>query len=162
MVEGEEMAELAYRWYDFRELTGSELYAILRLRQEVFVVEQRCAYQDCDGLDPGAWHLVGWSGEKTEPMAYLRVIPPGPDRAMATIGRLLLHSELRGKGRGKHLLALALRRIGREYPETPVRISAQHHLRKFYLDFGFLPVSDVYDEDGIPHIAMIRRPRQWR
>lgn len=154
--------EIAYHWYDFHDLTAGELYAILKLRQEVFVVEQRCAYQDCDNLDLRAWHLVGWyqSGEKVEPVAYLRVLLPEDPGAMVAIGRLVLRAELRGRGEGKNLFALALRRIGQVYPEVPVRISAQHHLLRFYQDFGFDPASGVYDEDGIPHIAMIRRPQQ--
>ena len=158
------MDEIDYIWYAFHELTGGELYAMLKLRQEVFVVEQRCAYQDCDDLDQRAWHLVGWrqSDGNTIPVAYLRVIPPMVSGEMPAIGRLLLRTDRRGRGEGKNLLSLALSRIEEAYPETAVRISAQHHLMEFYQDCGFQPVSDVYDEDGIPHIAMIRQPQQRR
>jgi len=156
------MGEIDYHWYAFHELTGGELYAVLKLRQKIFVVEQRCVYQDCDDLDQRAWHLVGWrhTGGKTEPVAYLRVIPPEVPGEMPAIGRLLLRADRRGRGEGKNLLSLALGRIEEVYPETAVRISAQHHLRDFYRDFGFQPASDVYDEDGIPHLRMIRPPQE--
>lgn len=156
------MDKIDYHWYAFDELTGRELYAMLKLRQEVFVVEQRCAYLDCDDLDQRAWHLVGWqkTDGKKEPVAYLRVIIPEVPGEMPAIGRLLLRADRRRRGEGKNLLNLALGRIEEVYPETAVRISAQHHLREFYRDFGFQPVSDVYDEDGIPHLAMIRPPQE--
>ncbi len=151
------MDEICYRWYAFHEMTGQELYAVLKLRQEIFVVEQRCAYQDCDDLDQSARHLVGWKqGGKTEPVAYLRVIPPEDPGGMPIIGRLLLRSDRRGRGEGKNLLNLALRRICKFYPRAPVLISAQQYLLEFYQDFGFRTVSEPYDEDGIPHIRMIR------
>ena len=156
------MDEIDYHWYAFHELTGGELYAVLKLRQEVFVVEQRCAYQDCDDLDQRAWHLVGWrqADGKIEPAAYLRVIPPGLPGEMPAIGRLLLRTDRRRRGEGKKLLNLALGRIEEFYPKTAVRISAQHHLVEFYRNFGFQPASGVYDEDGIPHIGMIRPPQE--
>jgi ElaA protein len=154
-----EASEVEYQWYDFHELTGEELYALLRLRQEVFVVEQRCAYQDCDGLDQRAWHLLGWrrAEGKRELVAYLRVMAPQGSQEMAAIGRLLVRLDLRRKGEGKKLLRLALNRIEQFCPQAPSRISAQHYLMNFYQEFGFSPVSGVYDEDGIPHITMIRR-----
>lgn len=155
------MEKLEFRWHTFDELTGKELYALLRLRQEVFVVEQRCAYQDCDDLDQRSWHLAGWGkrGEKAEPAAYLRVILPASSSEMPVIGRVVLRADRRGQGEGKNLLTLALRRIEEVYPLVATRISAQHHLLKFYQDFGFTPVSGVYDEDGIPHVAMVRPPQ---
>ena len=135
---------------------------MLKLRQEVFVVEQQCAYQDCDDLDQRAWHLVGWrqAGEKVEPVAYLRVLVPKGPGEMPVIGRLLLRANRRGRGEGKNLLDLALRHIEQVYPDVPIRISAQHYLLKFYQDFGFQQASGIYDEDGIPHVAMIRPSQQ--
>lgn len=158
------MKELLYRWYEFREMTGEELYAVLKLRQEVFVVEQCCAYLDCDDLDQRAWHLVGWEkkGGRIEPVAYLRVIPPQAPGGMPIIGRLLLHASQRGRGEGKYLLRLALNRIERSCPGASVRISAQQYLVDFYRDFGFRTASEIYDEDGIPHVRMIRPPQSGR
>lgn len=153
--------KIVWRWCTFEELSGGELYAILALRQEVFVVEQQCPYLDCDGLDQGAWHLVGRQADngKTGLMAYLRVIPPRKQGDVPAIGRLLTHITIRRSGVGRKLLAEALRRIEELYPGLPVRISAQCYLLEFYQFFGFSPVSEVYDEDGIPHIAMIRQPK---
>ncbi len=149
--------ELHWQWYTFEEFSGRELYAILALRQQVFIVEQECAYLDCDGLDQCAWHLVGWrqSENRRRPLAYLRVILPKNQREMPVIGRLLTHKEIRGKGIGGTLLAHALQRIKDFMPGSSIRISAQYYLLSFYEGFGFSPVSDVYTEDGIPHIAMI-------
>ena len=152
--------ELDWRWYTFEELTVEELYAILKLRQQVFVVEQQCAYLDCDDLDKRAWHLAGWlrTDQREEPVAYLRVITPDLPGEMPVIGRLLTSPEIRNKGNAGVILTLALNRIQEIYPESSVKISAQHYLLKFYLNFGFSPVSDIYEEDGIPHITMIRPP----
>lgn len=151
--------KIVWRWYTFEELTGRELYAILALRQEVFVVEQQCPYLDCDGLDLDAWHLVGHQpGNHTGPIAYLRVIPPRKQGDVPAIGRLLTHLSIRKNGVGRELLAEALERIEKLYPRLPVRMSAQSYLLDFYQCFGFSPVSEVYDEDGIPHITLIRPP----
>jgi ElaA protein len=149
--------ELYWQWYTLEEFSVQEIYAILALRQQVFVVEQKCPYLDCDGLDQGAWHLVGW--QQTEkhrrPLAYLRVILPKNEGEIPAIGRLLTHKEIRGKGIGGTLLTQALQRIKNFMPGSSIRISAQYYLLGFYEDFGFSPVSKIYVEDGIPHIAMI-------
>ncbi|MBU1567899.1 MAG: GNAT family N-acetyltransferase [Proteobacteria bacterium] len=153
--------ELNWQWYTFEDLSSEDLYAILTLRQQVFVVEQQCAYLDCDGLDQGALHLVGWQKieRHSNPLAYLRVILPKKEGEMPVIGRLLTHPEIRGKGAGETLLVLGLQRIQTIYTESSIRISAQHYLLDFYQRFGFAPVSDIYEEDGIPHISMILSPR---
>ncbi len=155
--------EIVWQWYTFEELTGAELYAILALRQEVFVVEQRCPYLDCDGLDHCAWHLVGRqaSGCQTGPIAYLRIIPPRQPDDIPAIGRLLTHFSIRGTGVGRKLLTEAIRHLQGLYPGLPVRMSAQYYLIEFYQFFGFFPVSEVYDEDGIPHVAMIRHSPEF-
>ncbi len=155
--------QLNWQWYTFGNLSGHELYAILALRQQVFVVEQQCAYLDCDDLDQHAWHLVGWdTTEIYRPLAYLRVILSEKGAEMPVIGRLLTHREIRGQKIGKTLLTLALQRIQASDPGSSVRISAQHYLLSFYERFGFSPVSDIYEEDGIPHILMIRPPQYRR
>ncbi len=149
--------ELSWQWYTFEDFSTEELYAILALRQQVFIVEQKCAYLDCDQRDQGSFHLVGW--QKTEglsrPLAYLRVIVPKEEGEMAVIGRLLTHQEIRGKGVGETLLELGLQKIRTSYPGSSIRISAQHYLLSFYERFGFSPVSDLYKEDGIDHISMV-------
>ena len=139
-------------WFEraFSELTTSELYAIIELRERVFVVEQKCAYLDADGLDPECRHL--WATRDRQILAYLRFIPPGMKYKEAAIGRVIVAQEARGTGLGKELMRRGLAMAG----DTPVRIGAQAHLERFYNELGFRRVSDVYDEDGIPHIEMLR------
>ena len=139
-------------WHEraFDELTRDELYAILALRARVFVVEQNCAYQDVDGLDPRCRHL--WAHDRGEIVAYHRLIPAGVTYAEAAIGRVIVAQRMRGTGLGKELMRRGLAAAG----AVPVRLGAQAHLENFYTDLGFRRVSDVYDEDGIPHIQMLR------
>lgn len=145
-----------------------ELYAILKLRQEVFVVEQQCAYLDCDGLDKEAYHLTGilvnisdHSVTGAEPsqheiVAYMRIICPGIKTEHPSFGRLLTHKTIRKKGIGRQLLREAIINTNRIYPDSQIQISAQLYLESFYKNFGFATISKAYDEDGIPHIDMIR------
>lgn len=144
----------------FEELSTKELYAILKLRQQVFVVEQQCVYLDCDGQDSKSHHLVGWhdSGEQPEPIAYLRIIYPETGSTLPSIGRVLTHPNFRGKGVGREIIARCLLCIEELYPESSVILSAQQHLIHFYESFGFRISSDGYEEDGIPHIEMTRKP----
>lgn len=140
------------QWYEraFHELTVDELYAIVALRERVFVVEQRCAYLDADGVDPVARHL--WASDGGEVVAYLRLIPPGVRYDEVAIGRVIVAQRVRGTGLGTELMRRGLAAAG----AVPVRIGAQAHLERFYGELGFRRVSDVYDEDGIPHIEMLR------
>ena len=136
------------RAYD--ELTRDELYAILELRARVFVVEQNCVYQDVDGLDPRCRHV--WAQDRGEIVAYLRLIPAGVTYDEVAIGRVIVAQRMRGTGLGRELMRRGLAAAG----AVPVRLGAQAHLEKFYTDLGFRRVSDVYDEDGIPHVQMLR------
>ncbi|SHE81405.1 ElaA protein [Microbulbifer donghaiensis] len=147
-----------WQWLGFAELSRDQLYEILRIRQEIFTVEQNCAYQDADGKDQFAWHLAGWKTATESPqlLAYLRVVFPGKKYAEPSIGRVLTVAESRGSGLGKELMARAVRLTAEAYPGMPIRISAQQHLKGFYREFGFEQVSVPYDEDGIPHIEMLR------
>lgn len=149
---------LKWQWSSFDELSQHELYEILKVRQAVFTVEQNCAYQDADGLDKVSWHLMGWREDspENELVAYLRVVLPGEQYAEPSIGRVLTAPSARGSGLGKALTREAIVRISRAYRDTPIRISAQQYLEKFYSEFGFETVSEPYDEDGIPHIEMLR------
>ena len=150
--------EIKWKVSTFGELTTDELYAILKLRQQVFIVEQQCVYQDCDGLDTKAHHLVGWynSGEGLGPIAYLRVIYPEADSNSTSIGRFLTHPNYRGKGIAREMMQKCLRSIEQSHPQSTVCISAQQYLTTFYETFGFQVSSNGYEEDGIPHIGMTR------
>ena len=144
----------------FAALGLGALYALMRLRQEVFAVEQQCAYLDADGLDPMCWHLLGWSsGEQLQ--ASLRIVPPGIKYAAdASIGRVVTAREVRGSGLGHELVAKGLLRCRQLHPGAAIRISAQAHLRRFYERFGFAAVGDDYLEDGIPHVEMLKVTRE--
>lgn len=148
-----------WQWLLFEELSREDLFEVLKVRQTVFVVEQNCAYQDADDLDPASWHLLGWREGTTgrELVAYLRVVFPGKKYPEPSIGRVLTTASVRGTGVGKVLTGEAITRIAVEYPNMSIRISAQQYLKKFYSGFGFETVSDPYDEDGIPHIEMLRK-----
>ena len=144
----------------FEELSTNELYTILKLRQEVFVVEQQCIYQDCDGRDNIAHHLLGWHnrGELSELVAYLRIIYPENSGGAVSIGRVLTHPVYRKRGLAKEIMTRCLSSIDELYPKAAVGISAQQYLIRFYESFGFHVSSGGYEEDGIPHVAMIRNP----
>ena len=147
-----------YRWLSFDQLTTNEIYEILRARQEVFVVEQECAYQDVDGKDQHARHLACWDSRSSAPalLAYLRVIVPGKKYAEPSIGRVLTCKSVRGTGIGRELMQRGIAHTLREFPGAAIRISAQLYLKRFYKEFGFETCSETYDEDGIPHIEMLR------
>ena len=149
-------------WYckSFDALTAPELYAILSARSEVFVVEQRCVYLDPDGKDAQAHHLFalgdGAQG-RHQVAAYLRLLPPGVSYEEASIGRVLTASGYRGQGIGQELLNQGLLQAGKLWPDAALRIGAQAYLQKLYESAGFAKVGEPYDEDGIPHIEMVRR-----
>ncbi len=148
-----------WQWKRFDELSKHELYEILRIRQEVFVVEQNCAYVDADGLDQNAWHLTGWHQNDADGRriaAYLRVVFPGCRYKEPSIGRVLTNAQSRAVGLGKMLMKTALCNIKRTYPNQAVRISAQQYLEEFYNEFEFSRVSEPYNEDGIAHIEMLK------
>jgi len=143
----------------FRDLSTDEIYEILALRQAVFVVEQRCAYLDADGRDRQGHHLLGRDASGSL-VAYLRILDPGSRFREPSIGRVLIQPEHRGKGLGKVLMLEGMRECWRLFPGLSISISAQHYLRKFYEDLGFVSVGDgsPVDEDGIPHIRMLASP----
>lgn len=147
-----------WQWSRFGELRPDDLYAAVRLREEVFIVEQECVYQDADGRDPGAWHLLGWAdgpGGRTL-VAYARIFEPGVRYTESSIGRVVTAPRFRGTGLGKSLMAEALRRLESLAPGQPVKIAAQRRLEKFYLELGFKTISAPYEEDGIIHVDMLR------
>lgn len=156
------LSRFDWRWKPFTELSTTEVYDMLGARSAVFVVEQNCVYGDVDGLDVDAWHLFAYGeGEKRPALAgYLRVLLPGhPDASESDvrIGRVLTTAGFRGMKLGNAMLERALDHILTQWPQQPIRLHAQAHLQKFYGAFGFEPISDVHDEDDIPHVWM-RRP----
>ncbi len=147
-----------WQWSRFSDLSLDDLYAVVRLREAVFIIEQNCPYPDADGRDPNAWHLLGWQEYegKRRLVAYARVFEPGVRYKEASVGRVVTAPEVRGTGLGKILMAEALRRIESLVPGQLVKIAAQRRLENFYVGLGFKPVSAPYEEDGIIHIDMIR------
>ena len=146
---------IRWEWLYFAGLDTSTLYAIVAAREEVFVVEQRCAYRDADGRDPAAWHLIG-RGDEGEVAAYLRVLLPGARFAEHSIGRVLTTAPFRGQGLGRELMLRGQARVAEQFGSVPIRIAAQAHLAHFYGSLGFVAVGDPYDEDDITHIDMLR------
>lgn len=148
--------EIEWRLCRFGELSPVELARIYRARQLVFAIEQRSLYLDADGLDEVSWHIAGWSPTETLPLAYARLIGPGGKYAEPSMGRVITTTPGRGIGLGRELVRRVLELSAREFPGQGQRISAQEYLAGFYAGFGFAAVGDVYMEDGIPHIEMLR------
>lgn len=138
----------------FDSLTVNELYAILRLRSEVFVVEQNCVFQDMDNKDQQCHHMMGWKGNLLT--AYTRLVPPGVSYEQASIGRVVTSPLARGGGLGKTLMEKSMEELTNLYGPGIIKIGAQLYLKKFYQSFGFKQIDDIYDEDGIDHIHMIK------
>ncbi|WP_293776075.1 GNAT family N-acetyltransferase [uncultured Oxalicibacterium sp.] len=149
---------IAWQWAPFDALDGVTVHAMLQARQQVFVLEQQCLYADIDALDLRAHHLLGWhivDGVKTL-VAYLRCIAPGDHYAEIAIGRVLTVATVRNQGLGLALMTEGIRQAEACFPGHCIRISAQAHLARFYGALGFERTSDIYLEDDIPHIAMLR------
>lgn len=139
----------------FDELTVHELYKIIWLRNEVFVVEQNCVYQDADFKDQKGWHLMGLSNDQTL-MAYCRILPPGVSYKEPSIGRVVTNPAVRKEGSGKQLMQHAIDFCKQLFGNSDIKIGAQVYLLKFYTSLGFQQSGDKYLEDGIEHIEMIR------
>jgi ElaA protein len=139
------------------DLGKEQLYAILQLRSEVFVVEQKCVYQDIDGqdLEGDTCHLMAW--EENRLVGYLRLLDPQLQGGDVVIGRVIVAPTARGTGIGHELMAQALKQAEKHWPDMPVYLSAQAHLQGYYGKYGFVVAGEEYVEDGIPHIGM-RRP----
>jgi len=143
-----------WRFARLDELTAREVHDILQARSAVFVVEQACAFQDMDGADPGSWHL--FARKDGAIAAYCRIMPAGLKFNEPSIGRVITTGAVRGTGIGRMLMLEALRRTTSLWPGSAVRISAQLRLEAFYHSLGFATDSAPYDEDGIPHVEMLR------
>ncbi len=141
----------------FDKLTPLELYNILQLRNEVFIVEQNCPYQDCDNKDIYAWHLMGMMEERL--IAYSRLLAPGISYSESSIGRVVSSPSTRKTGMGKKLMQESIEQIRNLFHTDTIRIGAQLYLQKFYESFGFIREGDIYLEDNIPHILMLKEPK---
>jgi ElaA protein len=147
-----------WQWSAFAGLSVADLYQVLQKRQEVFILEQACFYNDFDGLDQDAHHLLGWRmvDGKRELAAYLRCLAPGAKYPEMSLGRVLTSKAARGSGIGRELLEQGIAHAQRLHPGHRIRIGAQRYLEKFYTSFGFVTFSEPYDEDGIIHVDMMR------
>lgn len=145
---------LDYTIKAFNELTVLELYEVLRLRNEVFIVEQNCPYQDLDNKDQKSYHLLYYVDGQLA--AYTRLLPAGISYADVSIGRVVNAAAHRGSGLGKKLMEASIQGCYQKFGISPIRISAQLYLLKFYQSLGFVAQGEPYDEDGIPHIEMVK------
>ena len=140
---------------EFDALTLQELYALLRLRSEVFVVEQNCVFQDMDNKDQQCHHVLLYN--EANLVAYARLVPPGVSYpSHMSIGRIITSMQVRGTGVGRQLLDFSIAACYRLFGNGPIKIGAQLYARKFYESFGFVQTGEVYDEDGIDHIEMTK------
>jgi len=144
-----------YTCLTFNELTLQQLYDMMVLRQEVFVVEQNCPYLDADSADQKAWHLMGYQNDKL--VAYTRLLPKGTTyEKYPSIGRVITAQSIRRAGEGRTLMEKSLDWSHKLFGQTPIKISAQCYLVRFYESLGFETVGEEYLEDDIPHIAMVK------
>jgi ElaA protein len=138
----------------FKELNTTELYEMLQLRSEIFVVEQECAYQDLDGKDQKALHVIGTKNNKI--VSYSRIFKAGDYLAQASIGRVLVKSGERKYGYGLEIMKASIKTLEEQLGETAIALSAQAYLTRFYNSLGFIEKGGEYLEDGIPHVMMVK------
>jgi len=150
-------SEVTYSWKDFNELSLDDLYAILNLRQKVFVLEQDCPYIDADYSDQDAFHLLVCNQDKL--IAYLRAFPPNKKYKGASMGRIVVEESSRNNSFGKKITNMGISYLREKYPNAEIVISAQHRLEKFYSKLGFTSRGEVYLEDNIDHIQMFIKPQ---
>ena len=141
-----------WKTYRFDELTARKLYEVLKLRVDVFVVEQNCPYPELDDLDQLSIHLL--YSENDEVLAYARLVPAGVKYELPSIGRVIVRGDARGRGFAKQLLERSINYILTEWDAPAIQLQGQVYLQEFYQSFGFQSISDSYDEDGIPHVDM--------
>lgn len=149
-------AGIRMEWRWFGELPAAELYELLKLRQDVFVIEQRCLYPELDGKDQPSIHLLVRDGDGRL-AGCARIVPPGARYPEPSIGRLVVRPDARGKGLAREIMLEAIARCRELHPGRAVRIQAQKYLEKFYASLGFVTVTEPYDEEGIIHVDMLLR-----
>ncbi len=145
---------IQYELKHFNQLTTNELYEVLKLRTDVFVVEQNCPYPECDNKDQEAYHLLAYT-ENRELMAYVRILAPGVSYKDPAIGRVVVKPEFRLHKKGHELMQEAIEHTTKLFGTTSITISAQQHLEKFYGNLGFVSKGEMYLEDNIPHVKMV-------
>ncbi len=145
---------IEWKYKNFGQLTPFELYDLLRLRSEVFVVEQTCIFLDLDNSDQHCFHLFGY--HQNILIAYARIVPPAVAYEQPSIGRVVTSIAVRGSGAGKQLMQQSIDKLYSTFGNVPIKIGAQFYLKKFYQSFGFDQISPVYLEDGIEHIYMLK------
>lgn len=150
------LADIDWRFCRFGELSPVELARIYRARQQVFSIEQQCIYLDSDEADEVSHHLAAWSPEHAVPLAYARLVSPGGKYPEPSMGRVITTAPARGLGLGRELVRRVIAHSALVFPGQAIRISAQDRLARFYAEFGFIGVGEVYIEDGIPHLEMLR------
>ncbi|ULQ52799.1 GNAT family N-acetyltransferase [Flavihumibacter fluvii] len=148
--------EIDWQIKEFNALSPAALYQLLRLRSEVFVVEQNCIFLDMDNKDQDCWHLLGWKSHLLA--ASTRLVPPGIAYDEMSIGRVVSSPQVRGEGIGRLLMIESIRQCYKLFGRNPIRIGAQLYLEKFYNSLGFNPEGDIYLEDGIQHVEMLLLP----
>lgn len=149
------MNNVTWKIKNFEDLSTKELYEILKVRQEVFIVEQTCYYLDADGYDDKALHI--WAETNGEIAAYCRIFSQGIKYPETSIGRVLTNTKYRNLKLGKTLINIALQAIETHFETSECRISAQDYLLEFYKSFGFEDTGKKYLEDDIPHTEMVRK-----
>lgn len=147
---------VTFKWLRFESISVKELHEIIMAREAVFVVEQKCAYQETDMFDLSSWHLLCRVGERLA--GYARVIAPGLKYLQPSIGRVMITAFYRSHKLGRRLMLEAIRFTEQTYPGQGIQIGAQAHLHGFYSSLGFQRLGEVYDDDGIPHIDMVKAP----
>jgi ElaA protein len=146
---------LTWKFVDYSVISADDLYDAMVLRQRVFIVEQRCAFLDMDGVDRYSWHLL-CRDKSMALVAYARIVPPGRRFDEPSIGRVVTAPEVRRTGLGRMLMEEAIRLTKEMYPGLPIKLSAQRYLENFYGSLGFVVTGEPYEEDGIPHINMVK------
>jgi ElaA protein len=146
------MATNEFTYKPFEALTVHELYAILQLRNEVFVVEQNCVFQDVDNKDQHCYHIMVWQNNLL--VAYTRLVPAGIAYKESSIGRVVTLPQVRGTGMGRELMQFSIRILYQLWGRSTITIGAQLYLRNFYESLGFQQCSEIYLDDGIEHIKM--------
>lgn len=147
--------EIQWLYRPFKNLSVQQIYDAMTLRQEVFVVEQKCIFVDADGVDPDCHHIFGYTPQG-KLASYSRIVPPGRLYPESSIGRVVTSQAYRGTGLGKITFQKALQLTQQLYPQSPIRIEAQYYLKKFYANFAFKEEGTRYLLDGIWHIEMLR------
>ncbi len=147
---------ITWRCLAFNELSTDQLFELLKLRQDIFVLEQQCLYPDIDEKDRSSHHLLGYYENSSNLVAYLRIVCPGMSYREPSLGRVAVAKAIRRNGMGEILVERGVQELRKLYPDTRIQIGAQYYLKQFYESAGFETSGETYLEDGIPHIDMIK------